>query len=153
MESFRLPLLIIHIASAAVLLGASFGVTRLIRRSLELEAQALRLATDEGVRRAKLTGIASIATLWSGVGLIFLMGGFKVAPLNYHMALGLMFGAVILTVTVLRPAMVRVFRAAHLDVPERAVIERLLGRMGMAQGILHLVWLCILVLMFHRIPR
>lgn len=153
MDQLRVALLVVHIASAAIVLGGSFGVTRLIRRSLDLEVRALRLAADEGVRRARLTGLSSILTLWTGVGLIFLMGGFKVAPLNYHMALGLMFGAVILSLLVLRPAMVRVWRATQVEVPERSEIERLLRRMGMAQGILHLVWITILILMFHRIAR
>lgn len=153
MESLRLPLLLVHIASAAVVLGGAFGVTRLVRRSLDLEVRALRLAADEGVRRARLTGISSIVTLWSGVGLIMLMGGFKVAPLNYHMALGLMFGAVLLNLLVLRPAMVKVWRAAQAEVPERPLIEKLVRRMGMAHGILHLVWIAILTLMFYRIAR
>lgn len=153
MDQLRILLLVIHIASAAVVLGGSFGVTRLIRKSLDLEIRALRVATEEAVRRARMTSVASIATLWSGVGLIMLMGGFKVAPLNYHIALGLMFVAVLLNLIVLRPAAARVWRAAQADVPARPEIERALTRMGMAQGVLHLVWICILVLMFQRIAR
>lgn len=149
----RVTVIVVHIASAAVILGVPLGITRLIRKALELDLPALRLAADEGVRRARTTGIASMVTLWSGVGLIFLMGGFKIAPINYHMALGLMFVAVLLSLVVMRPAMVAIWRTTRADAPDRALIERLLKRMGMAQGVLHLLWVCLLILMFHRIAR
>lgn len=149
----RVAVIVVHIASAAVILGAPLGITRLIRKALELDLPALRLAADEGVRRARTTGIASMVTLWSGVGLIFLMGGFKIAPINYHIALGLMFVAVLLSALVLRPAMIAIWRTTRTDTPDRALIERSLKRMGMFQGILHLLWVCLLILMFHRIAR
>jgi hypothetical protein len=153
MYALRIGLLVIHITAAAILFGGMLGVPRLVRQSLDLGTDTLRMACAEAKKRAGLSAIASIATLWTGVGLIFLMGGFKVAPLNFHMALGLMLGAVTLNLTFMRPAVKSVVLESAKPEPARQAIEGALKRISMAQGILHLLWITNLILMFHRISK
>jgi hypothetical protein len=153
MYALRIGLLVIHITAAAILFGGMLGVPRLVRRSLDLGTETLRMAAAEAKKRAGLSAVASIATLWTGVGLIFLMGGFKFAPLNFHMALGLMLGAVTINLTFMRPAVKSVVLESAKPAPARQVIEGALKRISMAQGILHLLWITNLILMFHRISK
>jgi hypothetical protein len=151
MYALRIGLLVIHIAAAAFLFGGMLGMPRLIRKSLDLGTETLKMACLEAKKRAVMSALASIATLWTGVGLIFLMGGFKVAPINFHMALGLMLGAVAINLTLMRPTVKSLVQESAKPEPARGTIESLLKRVSMAQGILHLLWIINLILMFHRI--
>jgi hypothetical protein len=153
MYALRIGLLVLHIAAAAILFGGMLGVPRLVRKSLDLGTETLRMASNEAKRRAGMSSLASIATLWTGVGLIFLMGGFQLAPINFHMALGLMFGAIAINLTFLRPAVKSIVLESAKPEPARSAIEGALKRISMGQGILHLIWIANLVLMFHRIAR
>ena len=98
-------------------------------------------------------GMSALATLWTGLSLIFVIGGFKAAPLNIHIALALMLGAVAISVTIMRPNMGRLVAlssAPHLDT---STVKRHIKKLAMGQGLLHLLWLCILVLMLVRIEK
>jgi uncharacterized membrane protein len=151
MYVLRILILVIHISAAAVLFGAGLGLPRLLRKSFELGAPMFKLATEEVKKRAGWTGIASLATLWTGIALIFILGGFKAAPINYHISLTLMFGAILVNLLVARPAVKRlVFEGAKPE-PSRDVVQASVKRLSMGQGIMHLIWVIILVLMFHRI--
>ncbi|HXS15761.1 MAG TPA: hypothetical protein VN764_01145 [Polyangiaceae bacterium] len=146
-------LLVIHISAAALTLGSTTGLLRLLRRGLDAGQAAFALAAEDGARRGKITGMSSMATLWTGLSLIFVIGGFKVAPLNIHIALSLMLVAVVVSFTLMRPSMGRILAlssAAPLDV---AAVRGHMKKLAMGQGILHLLWLCILVLMLVRIEK
>lgn len=146
-------LLVLHITCAAIAFGASLGVGRLLRRSLEAGQPSFTLAAEDAARRTKLAFFTYVGVLLTGLALIFTIGGFAGAPLNIHMALGLMLVVLALMATLSRPQsnqLVHLSQAAALD---QAAIRKTMKKMQMAQGMLHLSWLVLLVLMIVRIPK
>lgn len=151
----RILLLLLHISSAAVVFAGPLGMTRNLRANLEIGGKALELAARDAARRAAFVGLGAIGTLATGVALIFLMGGFAVAPLNFHMALGLMFLALFVGLVVVRPQVQSIVkRTTNASAPaDSEAIRSAIRRIAMGQGIQHLLWLGMLTLMFYRITR
>jgi hypothetical protein len=146
-------LLVIHISAAALTLGTSTGLLRLVRRGLEAGQAAFAFAVEDGVRRGKIMGMSSMATLWTGLSLIFVVGGFKAVPLNIHIALALMLGAVAVSLTLMRPNMGRLVALSRAPTLDAAAVKQHIKKLALGQGLLHLLWLCILVLMLVRIEK
>jgi len=147
----RLLLLLVHITAASFLFGASVGVARPLRRSLEFGQKAILAAAEELVRRGKMIGMSSMMTLVTGVVLLATrVEGFGKSPKNYHAALGLMLGAVVLSLFLIRPATAGILTEARKEAPDSGTITGLLKRLAMGQGIMHLLWLVVLVLMLVR---
>lgn len=146
-------LLVVHISAAAITLGASTGLLRHLRRALETSQQAFALAAEDAARRGKIMGLTGFVVLQTGLVLIFVKGGFKAVPLNIHMALAIMLGAIALSITVMRPTSARLVELSKAETLEKVGITRLLKKLAMGQGILHLSWLTILVLMLVRIEK
>ncbi len=153
MQFVRILVLVLHVSAAAVLLGGGTGLMRHLRRTLEVGGEAFRLATLDAERRNRIMGICSLVTLLTGLGLIFLMGGFKVAPLNFHIALGNMLVATAISAAMLKPAAAKLVELGARPELDRAGVASLLKKLQIGQGILHLIWLANLVLMFVRIYR
>ncbi len=153
MTVLYIPLLVLHISSAALLLGATTGMLRNLRRTAALGKEAFALAVEDAGGRAKVMMKAGPTTLLTGLGLIFLLGGFAVVPLNIHIALALMLLAQVVSVTVMRPAMGRLLKIAGEPVFDPGAVSAPLKKLAMGQGILHLLWLSMLVLMLVRISR
>jgi|GEM_PF-576416 len=153
MYALRIGLLVLHITSAALLFGGVLGVPRLVKNTLALGQAAFQVAAKEARRRGTLTGIGALATLWTGVGLIFLMGGFGQAPLNFHIALTLMFVAIGSNLIFIRPSIGKLIVESDKPQFDPNVVARALKKISMGQGILHLIWITNLALMFHRIYK
>lgn len=145
--------LVVHISAAAVTLGASVGLLRHLRRALEAGPTSFALAAEDAARRGKIMGTTAFMTLGTGLGLIFIVGGFKAVPLNIHIALSLMLLAVAVSVTIMRPSAARILALSKQAALDTAGISQTIKRLAMGQGILHLLWLCILVLMVVRIEK
>jgi len=151
MLSTRLLLLLVHITAAAFLFGASAGVARPVRRSLELGPKAILSAAEDLVRRGKMIGASSMMTLMTGVVLLATrLEGFGKSPKNFHAALGLMLGAVVLSLFLIRPTSVAILGEARKEAPSADTLTALLKRLSMGQGIMHLLWVVMLVLMLIR---
>ena len=146
-------LLVIHISAAALTLGSSTGLLRLLRRGLEAGQAAFSLAVEDGARRGRIMGMSALATLWTGLSLIFVIGGIKAAPLNIHIALTLMLGAVGVSLAIMRPNMGRLVALSSAPTLDVATVKQHIKKLAMGQGILHLLWLCILVMMLVRIEK
>jgi len=146
-------LLVIHISAAALALGTSTGLLRLLRRGLQAGQGTFALAVEDAARRGKIMGMSGMATLWTGLSLIFVIGGFKAAPLNIHIALTLMLGAVAISLSIMRPNLGRLVVLSSAPSLDAAAVKRHIKKLAMGQGILHLLWLCILVLMLVRIEK
>lgn len=153
MNVVRILMLVLHISAAAMLLGAGTGLMGHLRRTLEVGGEAFRLATLDGERRGRIMGICSLVTLLTGLGLIFLMGGFKAAPLNFHIALGNMLVAIAVSAAIVKPASAKLVEIAARPELDRASVPPLLKKLQISQGILHTLWLANLVLMLVRIYR
>ncbi len=151
MFSLRLLLLAIHIIAAAFLFGAGAGLARPIRRSLDLGQKAILSAAEDLVRRGQMIGISSMATLLTGVVLLATrLEGFGKSPKTFPAALGLMLGAVVLSIFLMRPTALAILGEARKETPDSRAISAFLKRLAMGQGILHLLWVVILVLMLIR---
>lgn len=151
MYGLRLALLVIHITSAAALFSLPLGISRNLKATVALGKAAFEIAAADAARRAKLSALSSLATLWTGVGLIFVMGGFKAAPINYHISLTLMFVAIGVNFLIMRPAIGGAVQAAKQSEVSADTVRAIAKKISMGQGILHLLWVSILFLMLHRI--
>ncbi len=141
-------LLIIHISAAAVTLGASTGLLRNLRRTLEAGKATFALAAEDALRRGKIMGVSSFMVLWTGISLIFVRGGFKAVPVPYHIALVIMLGAITISLTIMRPTSAQIVVLSTAETLDKDGISKKLKKLAMGQGILHLSWLTMLILMF-----
>lgn len=147
----RIVLLLVHITAAAFLFGGSAGMARPVRRSLSLGQKAILSAAEDLLRRGQMVGSSGLVTLLSGVVLLATRTeGFGASPKNFHAALGLMLVSVLVSAFVLRPTGQAILAEAQKEVPHSERIGALLKRLGAGQGILHLLWVVLLVLMFVR---
>lgn len=153
MSAVYVPLLVLHISAAALLIGAGTGMLKNLRRTAALSREAFGLAVEDAARRAKVMMMSSLTTLLTGLCLIFLLGGFAVVPLNIHIALSLMLVAQVVSATIMRPGVGQLVKLAGESVWNPSAVDTPLKKLAMGQGILHLLWLGMLVLMLVRINR
>lgn len=153
MDPLYAVLLVLHITCAAIALGASLGLGRLLRRSLEVGPASFAVAAEDAARRGKLMFATYVGVFLTGLGLIFAIGGFAVAPLNIHLALGLMLVVIAVLATLSRPQTNKLLELSKPSEIDKAAVSKAMKKMQMAQGILHLSWLVLLVLMVVRIPK
>lgn len=153
MDPLRITVLILHISSAALLLGVPLGIVRNLKANLELGKDAFRVATVDASRRGQLTGISALLTLATGLALIFMSGGFGAVPLNFHMALTAMLVALVVAAVLIRPATTKLAQIAVKETLDRQGALALTKRLAMGTGILHLLWLIMLTLMLVRIYK
>lgn len=150
MEYLKILVVVLHVASAALLFGVPLGSVRMARSALASGEGAFKLAAVEADRKGKLAGMGSMGTLLTGLILIFIGGGFGVVTKNFHVALLLMLVAFGFSMTWMRSNGAKLVRASETSPVDRAAAELALGKLGMGSGILQAVWLVILTLMFYR---
>lgn len=136
-----------HIAFAAALFGAPLGMVRNIKNSLAAGPQAFKAAAADAQVRAKVAGASSVLTLLTGVGLIFVKGGFSGVSKSYHISLTLMLVLVVVGVALLRPTVDKIAAAADAATIDAAAAGKLVKRLAMGTGIVHLLWAVLLFLM------
>lgn len=153
MFTFHTLILVIHISAAAMLIGGGLGISRNLKKAVAIGGATFSLAAEDAMRRGGVLGMCSLLTILTGVGLIFRIGGFAAAPLNFHIALGLMLIGFVVSSTVMRPGLNAVVAQSKNPTPDAAAIQAGLKKMAAAQGILHLLWVVVLCLMLVRIYR
>jgi hypothetical protein len=141
-------LLTLHVCFATVAFGAALTAPSLVRRSLELGGDAMKLAAGDAAKRVNMSGGAAGGTLVLGVILIFYRGGMGAISPSIHIALTLMLGFLGVIYGLARPATKRLVAAA--DAGDAAAAGEALSGMSRFLGIGHLLWLVMLVLMFYR---
>jgi uncharacterized membrane protein len=148
--TIRVLLLILHIAAAALLFGSPLGIVRNAKSALDAHPSAFKLAAQEAARRGALAGIASLVTLLSGVALILLAGGFAVVQPRFHISLTLLLVAMIFSGVFMRPRTKKLVASSQQDPLPKQEVLGTLKQLAMGSGILHTVWLVILVLMVYH---
>ncbi len=143
-------LLILHIACAALLFGGGIGMVRNLKRCLQAGKAAFLPATEDAAKRGKIMGLASFATLLTGLALIFTVGGFKAIPVTIHIALTLMLVAIGVSSALIRPHTMKLVKYVAAENLDSAAIEKSIKKIAMGTGILHLIWITILVLMIAK---
>lgn len=142
-------LLLIHVTFAAALFGGTLFLTGMCRRGLAAGDGALRHAAGEAGRVNALAKISAILTFLSGFGLIFAVGGFKAVSPRIHTAMLIMLIAIGFSAAVMGPA-VKKLQAAAGEVVDRAAAEAAIKKLAMGSGVLHTLWLVLLILMVWR---
>lgn len=148
MDVLKILLVVFHITVAAGVLGASFGWARLLRKANAAGLPSLRVAVEHVASRLRVLRIASFMTLFTGVGLIFTIGGFAIAPKNYHIALTVMLVAIGWNLFFLAPKVKALGAVVAADSVNADECSKLFGKIGMGTGVLHAVWLALLTLMY-----
>lgn len=143
-------LLILHIASAALLFGGGIGLVSNLKRCLQAGQAAFTPATADAAKRGGIMGAASLATLATGLGLIFAVGGFKAIPVTIHIALTLMLVAIGVSSVLIRPNTMKLVKFAGAETLDSAAIQASIKKIAMGTGILHLIWITILILMIAK---
>ena len=145
---FKIILVVFHISFAALIFGASLGLVGSCRRSLAHGKGAFRHAAAEAARRAKITGISGIMTFVTGLGLIFMVGGFGAITPNYHIAMTVMIGAIAVNLLMVKPAVKGVVVLSQAEAFDADAAGGAVKKIAMPLGILHLLWFSILALMY-----
>lgn len=143
MAYLRVLVLVIHVAAAATVLGGSLNWGRALKQAAAAGAAAWGVVIADVSGRLALVRITSIVTLLTGVALIFIRGGFSAVSPTFHIALTLMLFATGWVMFFITPA---VKALAQAKVGDGSPVN--VGKIGMATGVLHTVWLVLLVLMF-----
>ena len=134
--------LFLHILAAAVWLGAGLGLSRRVKRGLQVGGAALDGALDDARRARVLSLIGAIATVASGLVMLFLLGGFKAVPVRIHLGLGLSLFALLAEVALVWPAI------SALLAGRRG--PGLVKRVAAGTGVVHLLWALTLASMLMR---
>ncbi len=144
-------LLAIHIAAAAMIFAAPMGTIGSLKRALaDGSPGVLRSAAKDASVRAMLAQAGSVLTLLTGLGLIFMLGGFGAVSPRIHAAFGLLILALGFSLGFMKPTGKKLGMAAQATPPEKEAIQGCLGRLRVGNGVLHLVWLTILILMIYK---
>ena len=147
-----MPLLFVlkicHFTAVAVWIGAGLGAPRDVRRTLLLGQPHTKELMVRLKRTAQLMNGAALATIATGLLLVFAAGGFGRIPHRIHLGLALT-GAVYLAGRYLiRPVIVQIAESTRRDLaPEEA--HRLGRRFSAAVGVEDLLRLVVLVLMAY----
>lgn len=142
-------LLALHILAASCWFAPRLFWPRRLRAALQ-SLEAAKVTVPALSRELNLTAASALIAIATGVGLIFVHGGFKAVPPRIHASLGLVVIAFVVGLVLETPALVKI----------RAAVER--SALGEAQPhvkrvvigamIEHSVWLVVLVLMVWRVP-
>lgn len=135
-------LLVLHLLLAATWFGTRLGVGGRLRRGLERGGTAALEAIADAARQQRWALAAGVLTLATGLGLLFLLGGFRGSPPRLHIGLGLTLLALIAELALVYPALRR------LGVPAQAAAGR--KRVAVGSGIVHLLWVATLVAMVWK---
>ena len=147
----KLVVLVLHIASAAVIFGSSMGAARSLRAGLAAGPKAFGVVSAGAARRGSLSLVASLVTLLTGVVLIFMAGGFGAVKPNFHAALTLMMVAIGLSAFFSAPRIKKLVQLSKSEAPDTTAATALIKQVGMGVGISHALWIVILVLMLYRL--
>ncbi len=143
-----LILLVLHIASAATAFGVGLTVPGSLRRAAARGPEAMASAAAEANRTGRLAGIFGLATLLSGLALVFYRGGFKAVSPTIHTAILTVILMMVLGHFVQRPAGLRL--AAAAEARDMAAWDAGRKRWAMVDGISALLWVVTLALMFIK---
>ena len=141
-----LILKIFHIAFAAPWFGGTLSTVGDIRRTIALGAPHLGPLHARLRRIGLIARISGLATLLSGVGLIFYFGGFAKVATRFHIALGLTILSAVVGVVIAKTTDSLIAQGESAD---QATLQPLAKRIAMFSGIFQLLWfvnLCIMVI-------
>lgn len=138
-------LLFTHVLAMAIWFGGGFGLPGDIRRTLARGKPHTELLAGRVNRALALTTWSSLATIGTGLGLVFAKGGFKAVSPRIHAGLALALVAFAIHLLIVRPKASQLEKA--LATGEGKDLRSIQRRIGMATGIDHLLKTIVLLLM------
>ena len=137
---------LVHILSIAVWFGPKLLVPLEVRRAIGAGPGVLTSAVRGVDLVQKVTITASMVTLASGLGMIFLFGGFGAVPARIHIGFGMTLAIFGVGAFGVDKAWKRIREAATAGRP-KADLERLERRLSHLMTVENVLWLAVLVLM------
>lgn len=149
MEFVYLVLRITHLASMAVWFGAALLAPGDVRRTLARGKPHIDALGDRIPRTLRVSVIAGVLTVASGLGMIFALGGFAGVHPRIHAGLGLTMIALTIEVIALGPTWGRIAGLVETGAKQEELVS--VGkRFSALSGVLHLLRFTVLVLMVYR---
>jgi uncharacterized membrane protein len=142
-------LLALHVLAAACWFGPRLFWPRRLRAALETADAAKAVLASIG-RELNVTGAAAVLVIATGLGLIFLHGGFGAVSPRIHAGLGLTLVAFVVGLALEVPAIAKIRAAVDRSALGEATPH--VKRVVMGAMIEHTCWLATLVLMVWRVP-
>lgn len=142
------PIRIVHLLSMAVWFALPLMIAGDLKRSLAAGKAAAEAAVARVERTLAISSAGAVATIVSGLIMIFALGGFGAISPRIHAGFGLALLLLALEFFVLKGAVGRAGEAIGGGKPEEA--QPFVARVGMVGGISHLLKLIILVLMVWK---
>jgi hypothetical protein len=151
-DSLWIVLVVFHITFAASAIGLNAVATAALRRARSASSEVFQHVVGETNWRGKMSGIAGVLTLLSGLGLIFKNGGFGAVTVNFHIALGLILVMIALGFGFIKPTGAKLAAAAaKANDPKAPEVAALLSKLGIGLHVIQMLWFTILVLMFVKL--
>jgi len=147
--TFVLLLKILHIAAASIWMGGGLNAPRDIRRTLPLGQPHVSELMPRLRAIAQLMNVSALATLASGLALVFAVGGFARVPHRIHLGLALTLLAFAAGRYLIRPVLGEIARAIKAPPVEPAKIDHIMVRFRMVNGVEHALRLAVLILMVY----
>ena len=139
----------LHIAAASIWIGGSLNAPRDIRRTLPLGQPFVRELMPRLRAIAQLMNLSALATVLSGLALVFAAGGFGRVPHRIHVGLLLTLLAVVAGRYLIRPVLGEIARAIQAPQVGQAQVDRIMVRFRVVNGVEHGLRLAVLVLMVY----
>lgn len=140
---------ILHIAAASIWIGGGLNAPRDIRRTLTLgpphPAELMpRLRAIAGLMNA-----SALATLVTGLALVFAAGGFARVPHRIHVSLALTLLAFAAGRWLIRPVLGEIAHAIKTAPVDSTTVDRIMVRFRLVNGVEHALRLAVLVMMVY----
>jgi hypothetical protein len=136
-----------HILFVAVWFGASLTIGSDAKTALKERANGGALLMQRASKAFQRSFAALILTFGSGMGLLFAKGGFKAVDPKVHMVIGLTLLIILVRAALGMPALARLRKGVNGSDEDAADAESAGGKLSMAMGIEHLLFLVGLFLM------
>jgi hypothetical protein len=140
---------LIHVLSIAIWFGPKLLVPADLRRAIADGAAAMEAAVRRINLVQKVTIAASMATLASGLAMIFLYGGFSAVPLRIHIGFGLTLAIFGLGAFGVDKTWARI-RTGVKEGKDRSELDAWARRLSFLMTLENVVWLAILLLMVFK---
>lgn len=142
------PIRIVHLVSMAVWFAVPLMITGDLKRSLALGKAHAEAAISRVERTLAISTFGALATIVSGLVMIFALGGFGAISPRIHAGFGLALVLLAVEFFLLKGAVSRAGGSVAAGKPEDAQPQ--VARVAMFGGISHLLKLVILVLMVWK---
>ena len=137
---------VLHVLSAATWFGFGLRTAGDVRRTLDRGKPHTDLLVARMAAVPMTTPAAATLTVLTGLGLIFLSGGFAGVPVRIHIGFGLTLVLAILALGVANPTWRAIAKLLGSGA-DPAQARPLARRFAMLTGVGHLLWVAVLALM------